>query len=55
MNEDHYVCTGDCGGISPTPKVCEDATCSKSGEPMIPCSCDDGLHEITREKEEGEE
>ncbi|HEY4479187.1 MAG TPA: hypothetical protein VI981_02435 [Candidatus Paceibacterota bacterium] len=40
----HYVCSGDCGGESETPKVCDVEGCSKEGENLSVCACADGLH-----------
>ncbi|HEY4499199.1 MAG TPA: hypothetical protein VJH94_04005 [Candidatus Paceibacterota bacterium] len=40
----HYVCTGDCAGESEKPKVCETEGCSKEGQPLSECDCDDGIH-----------
>ena len=40
----HYVCTGDCGSESEKPKVCASDGCSKEGQSMMGCDCDDGLH-----------
>ena len=49
----HYVCTGDCGGESEKPKVCETEGCTKEGQPLAECDCGDGLHKgiITSEAE----
>jgi len=41
----HYICTGGCGGESDSPGVCEAEDCSKHGQPLEPCECEDGLHE----------
>lgn len=40
----HYVCTGDCGGESPRPGMCESVSCSREGKPLSECDCDDGFH-----------
>ncbi|MDO8619731.1 MAG: hypothetical protein Q7R64_00080 [bacterium] len=47
----HFVCTGGCDGESSTPGVCQSEGCEKEGEPLTACSCEDGLHEETEEKE----
>ena len=31
----HYICTGGCGGVSATSGVCQAATCSKKGMPLV--------------------
>src|SRR3989338_1652229 len=40
----HYICTGDCGGVSPAPKSCDSPVCSNSGKPLIACDCTDQKH-----------
>ena len=40
----HYVCTGDCGGEAEKSKVCDSDSCSKEGQSLTQCGCDDGLH-----------
>ncbi|MFA6427882.1 MAG: hypothetical protein WCW16_05620 [Candidatus Magasanikbacteria bacterium] len=40
----HYVCTGECGGISDTPGTCQAESCSMHDEPLTACSCTDGEH-----------
>lgn len=41
----HYVCTGDCEGESSNPGLCQGEGCTKEGEPLVECNCEDGLHE----------
>lgn len=41
----HYVCTGDCAGETDKPGLCESEGCSKEGQALSECSCDDGFHE----------
>lgn len=41
----HYICTGGCDGQSSNPGVCQAEDCKKEGEPLIPCVCEDDLHE----------
>ncbi|MEK7585167.1 MAG: hypothetical protein AAB455_01450 [Patescibacteria group bacterium] len=40
----HYVCKGDCKGVSEVPKVCDTEGCSHKGQPLEACSCADGAH-----------
>lgn len=40
----HYICTGECAGISEKPGVCQSQTCSKHGVPLMECDCRDGKH-----------
>ncbi|MDO8590661.1 MAG: hypothetical protein Q7R65_01645 [bacterium] len=46
----HYVCTGSCKAESNESKVCESDFCSKEGQSLVPCNCEDGLHENAGEK-----
>lgn len=41
---EHFVCTGECGGVSDKPKVCDDPNCSMHGQSLQPCDCADGKH-----------
>jgi len=47
----HYICTGECKGVSDTAKNCGDPACSKHNQPLQPCDCKDGRHEKKQEKE----
>lgn len=40
----HYICTGDCGGVSEHPGNCQDKNCPKYGAPLEACQCEDGMH-----------
>lgn len=40
----HYICTGECGGVSDNPGTCQAEDCSKHGEPLVACNCNDGEH-----------
>lgn len=51
----HYVCTGECGGESENPGVCQDETCSRHSEPLMACSCGDGLHKEVLAHAKGED
>lgn len=42
----HYICRGECHGVSPTPGVCQTQNCSKISQALEPCACQDGSHEI---------
>lgn len=41
----HFVCTGDCEGESSAPGVCQAEGCTKEGEKLTACVCEDSLHE----------
>ena len=45
----HYICTGSCHGVSPTPKNCGEKTCAMHDHPLVPCECTDGKHGRTDE------
>lgn len=40
----HYVCSGDCGGELEHHGVCESEGCSREGQPLTECDCNDGIH-----------
>ena len=42
----HYVCKGECEGESPVAGVCKDELCSKSGQQLEACDCEDGSHAV---------
>jgi hypothetical protein len=41
----HYICTGDCVAEVNKSGICETEGCSKEGQPLSECSCEDGFHE----------
>lgn len=54
--ETHYVCRGECGGVSDEPQaVCQMTDCSKHAQHMTPCNCSDDKHEEVREDKHQEE
>ena len=40
----HYICSGECKGVSNNPGNCQAAHCSMYGKPLIMCDCEDGKH-----------
>ncbi|HLC19863.1 MAG TPA: hypothetical protein VJK72_03015 [Candidatus Nanoarchaeia archaeon] len=40
----HYICEGDCGGVSNKKKNCGAEDCTCFDEPLTACSCSDGKH-----------
>jgi hypothetical protein len=40
----HYICTGECGGMSEKPQKCMAEYCSMYGKPFAECNCEDGKH-----------
>lgn len=52
----HYVCSGNCQGISQKPGNCQTQDCDKFGQPLYECDCADGMgHQfMTIEVEEEE-
>ncbi len=51
----HYICTGDCEGESSVPGVCQGEGCTKEGEPLVACTCEEGRHEEAYMKKDDEE
>lgn len=49
--EQHYICTGGCGGVSDKPGVCQTEGCADYQKPLRECHCEDGLHEQVKEQE----
>lgn len=41
----HYVCIGECQGVSETPLSCQMQSCLKHGLPLLECNCNSGKHE----------
>lgn len=41
----HFICTGTCSGLADTPGVCLADGCTKKGQPLLECSCKDGVHQ----------
>ena len=48
----HYVCTGNCGGVSDHEKNCDTQSCSRFGQPLKECHCQDGKHEEVFQKQD---
>jgi len=44
MDQEHYVCLGDCEGVSDKTGVCQAPSCITFGQPLSPCNCTDGKH-----------
>lgn len=49
---EHFICEGTCGGESPVAKTCDDPECTKHGEPLTQCTCEDGKHGKTDEEKD---
>ena len=41
----HYICTGECGGVSNQPGNCQAEACSLHNEPLVECQCENNMHE----------
>lgn len=54
LEEKHYVCDGSCGGVASAPGVCESEDCSKHGQPLRACDCQDGNHYRSSENNDDE-
>jgi len=50
----HYVCTGECGGVSAHPGTCQAESCSMHGQPLKECSCDAPEHMVDEDDEKAE-
>lgn len=44
MDGKHYVCDGNCGGVSDVPGVCQTPSCPRYDQPLRECECEDGKH-----------
>ncbi len=40
----HYICLGDCGGVSENSGVCQAVDCENFNQELVECSCTDGEH-----------
>ena len=40
----HYICEGECKGVSDIPGSCQDQECSKHKESLKECNCNDSNH-----------
>lgn len=40
----HYICKGECKGVSDKPGTCQAGDCSKHGQQLEACDCTDGQH-----------
>lgn len=40
----HFICEGECKGVSDTPTTCGSGICTKKGHEFMTCDCEDGLH-----------
>ena len=46
---EHYICMGECKGVSKSPGNCAAKDGAKYGEPLKPCECEDMKHEGRQE------
>lgn len=44
MELKHYICSGNCKGISQNPGICQSQNCDKYNQELSECLCGDGLH-----------
>lgn len=47
----HYICTGSGEGVADKPGVCQTEGCTKEGDPLVACNCEDGEHEMVNSQE----
>ncbi len=50
--EKHFVCLGECGGVSHDPGTCQAETCSMHGRNLVECSCKMPEHAVEKEPKE---
>ncbi len=43
-SQPHYICLGECKGVSETPGVCKTPNCINQNHELEKCDCTDGLH-----------
>ena len=51
----HYVCAGDCGGVSRKPDECQTETCPMFNEVMEECECEDMTHNMDKVSDEADD
>jgi len=44
MDEKHFVCLGECEGVSETPGTCQAVECENFNHDLVTCDCEDGMH-----------
>ena len=45
----HYICTGNCQGVSQVPGTCQTEDCDRYHEKLLECNCTDGKHKMVLE------
>lgn len=50
----HFICQGGCGNVEANEGTCQLPTCPKFNQPLVPCSCTDGLHGPEQKTEEND-
>lgn len=55
MDNQHFVCAGDCNTVSSTPGVCNMSGCTKEGEAFVACNCEDDMHAEVKGEAKGTE
>jgi len=51
----HFICNGGCGLQTDTEGVCEAEFCTKNGQALTECECEDGEHQAGSEKFDDED
>jgi len=52
---EHYICTGSCKGVSEIAKSCGTEGCTKKGQPLLTCNCEDMTHDGIGDSEKKED
>jgi len=50
----HYICKGECQGVSDMEGICQNEFCSRYHQPLEQCTCTDGRHGLPEEKDDGD-
>jgi len=51
MENKHYICLGECEGVSTKTGVCVAVECDKYDQDLLACTCTDGEHNVPLEED----
>lgn len=54
MENKHYICLGECEGVSNNPGVCQASECNRHGQALVECYCTDGDHRLAHDNVDNE-
>jgi len=52
MDKNHFICLGECEGVTGLPGVCQAPDCSHFEQKLVECNCADGDHRVVRTEPE---